>query len=136
MMSGKGINSEENKLLKVYENEIFELKDENKQLKQSVKKKAHDQQQQNENVQNPENIGDSSSFVDLILTTERSSPDGREIDDESLEHEYCGSGQNISNNNGSEGELDKHTFSVELEKDKDMLLENNKYVLVNSKDPI
>jgi hypothetical protein len=125
-MTGKGINSEENKLLKVFENKISELKEENKQLNQSVKKNAHDQKQPNENVPNPENIVATSSFVDLILTNERSSPDGQEID----EHEYYSLGQNISNNNGSEGELDKKTFSMDLEKDKDTLLENNKYVLI------
>ena len=38
MMSNKGIPSEENKLLGIYEKKISELKEENKQLNQSVKK--------------------------------------------------------------------------------------------------
>ena len=115
MMSDKGIPSEENKLLGIYEKKISELEEENKKLKQLAKNNTHDQQQPNES------IVVTSRFVDLILTTERSSPDGQEIDDECLEHEYCSSGQNISNSIDSE---EKRTFSLELEKDK--LLENNK----------
>ena len=114
MMSDKGIPSEENKLLGSYEKKISELEEENKKLKQLAKNNTHDQQQPNES------IVVTSRFVDLILTTERSSPDGQEIDDECLEHEYCSS-QNISNSIDSE---EKRTCSMELEKAK--LLENNK----------
>ena len=124
MMSEKGIISEENKLLEIYEKKISELEEENKKLKHSAKNNTHDQQQPNENVQNPESILATSSFVDQILTTERSSPDGQEIDDECLEHQYCSSGKNIPNNIDSEEKLEERTFSMELEKDK--LLENNK----------
>ena len=124
MMSEKGITREENKLLEIYKKKISELKEENKQLKESFKNNTHDQQQPNENVSNPESIVATSSFVDLILKTDRSSPDGQEIEHECLEHEYCSSGLTISNNNGLERELEEKTFSMELEKNK--LLENNK----------
>ena len=128
MISEKGITSEGNELLKVYEKKISELEEENKQLKESFKNNTHDQQQPNENVSNPESIVATSSFLDLILKTDRSSPDGQEIEDECLEHECFSSEQNISSNSGSEGKLDEKTFSMELEKNKEKLLENNKYV--------
>ena len=122
MMSEKGITSEENKLLKIYEKKISELEEENKQLKESYKNNAHDQQQPNGNVSNPECIDATSSFVDLIMKTDRSSPDGEEIEQECFEHEYYNSGQKISNMNNSNRELEEKTFSME----KNKLLENNK----------
>ena len=134
MISEKGITSEGNELLKIYENKITELEEENKQLKESFKNNAHDQQQPNENVSYPESIVATSSFVDLILKTDRSSPDGQEIEDECLEHEYFSSEQNISNSNYLKKKLEEKMFSMELEKNK--LLENNKLILVHFNDQI
>jgi hypothetical protein len=91
MMSVKDASSKESQTLQNYEVKISELEEENKNLKQaakhlelSLKIDPHDQHQPDEKVSIPDILVATSSFVDLITDTDRTSPDGQEIDDECL----------------------------------------------------
>ena len=90
-MSVKDASSKEGQTLQNYEVQIYELEEENKNLKQaakhlelSPKTDPHDQQQPDETLSIPDILVATSSFVDLITNTDRTSPDGQEIDDECL----------------------------------------------------
>ena len=91
MMSVKDASSKESQTLKNYEVRISELKEENEKLKQAAKHldhslmtDPHDQHQPDEKVSIPDILVATSSFVDMITNTDRTSPDGQEIDDECL----------------------------------------------------
>jgi hypothetical protein len=85
MMSEKDASSKESHTLKKHEVKISELEEENEKLKQVVKQLEHslktDQHHQNqpeEKVSIPDVLVDTSSFLDLITFTDRTSPDGQE----------------------------------------------------------
>ena len=134
MISDKEHASKENETLKKYQNQISELQKQNEQLKQtfnelecSTKTDPHHQQRMNEKVSIPDILVDNNSFVELITSTDRSSPDGREIDDDCLTQPCQRLRWNKSEIAGLEEKIEKleeTKFVIEFEKNK--LLENNK----------
>ena len=91
MMSVKDASSKESQTLKNYEVKISELEEENEKLEKVVKHlelsqktDSVDQHQTDEKWSIPDIIVVNSSFVDLITNTDRTSPDGQEIEDECL----------------------------------------------------
>ena len=87
MMSVKDTSSKEVQKLIKYEVKISELEEDNEKLKQAVKHlelSLKTDTQLDEKVSIPDILVANKSFVDLITDTDRTSPDGQEVDYECL----------------------------------------------------
>ena len=129
MMSGKDNFSKECHTLKNYKVKISELEEENEKLKQSVKHLEHSLKtdpKPDKTVTIPDILVATSSFVDLITNTDRTSPDGTEIDNQCLVQPCQAVGEDcyqLNNLKEKMNELRKSNNFMESEKFK--LLENN-----------
>jgi hypothetical protein len=110
MMSVKDASNKEIQTLQKYEVKISEFEEENDKLKQSLKGLEHSLKtdpKPYEKVSIPDILVATSSFVDLITHTVRTSPDGQEVDDQCLIQLCQAVGGNICKLNDLEEKVNK-----------------------------
>ena len=129
MISEKGQISTENEIIQNYKIKISELQEESEKLRQTVKElectsfsDPHNSQRMQDNSTLPDILVDNNSFKDLITSSDRSSPDGQEIDDDCLT-QPC---QGLRLNTTDISCLEEHIETAAMDSEKNKLLENNK----------
>jgi len=131
MISEKGQISTENEIIQNYKIKISELQEESEKLRQTVKElectsfsDPHNSQRMQDNSTLPDILVDNNSFKDPITSSDRSSPDGQEIDDDCLT-QPC---QGLRLNTTDISCLEEHIETAAMDSEKNKLLENNKHL--------